>query len=125
MAEFYTYRLMFRPPKKGQEHLALMPLQAGRLTQQYIADAYGKIESERLDWVRRNQDRFRLETLQGLRDHVCGLDYAGTSPAPRASSEATGLNVQNQIPQVNQHSPQGSSVDAFTSSSSSRIYINE
>ena len=36
-----------RPPKKGQEHLALTSLQAGRLTQQFIVDANGKIENER------------------------------------------------------------------------------
>ena len=61
MSDFYAHRLIIRQPVPGEENLDQMPLQAGRLTQQYIVDAYGKIESERLEWVKRNQDRLALK----------------------------------------------------------------
>ena len=62
MTEFYAHRLM-------QRHLARsgtveMPHAGGRLFQQYLVDAYTKVEAMRLDWVTRNQQRLRTETLQ-------------------------------------------------------------
>ena len=38
--------------------------------QQYLVDAYAKVESERLDWVYRNQAKLRMDSLQGLLDHM-------------------------------------------------------
>ena len=74
LAEFYAYRLVTRalPSSRNVE----LPHAAGRLFQQWIVDAYAKLESTRLDWVVRNQAKFRIETLQGLADHVAGLDYS-------------------------------------------------
>lgn len=71
LSDFYCHRLMHRPSCQGE---AQLPLQCGRLTQQYVVDAYGKIEAERLDWIRRNQDKLRVESLQGLQDHLSQVD---------------------------------------------------
>ena len=77
LTEFYAHRLMTRElPNSGVVEL---PHAAGRLFQQYIVDAYTKLESTRLDWVIRNQDKLRVESLQGLADHVAGLDYTSSS----------------------------------------------
>ena len=43
-----------------------LPHNAGRLFQQYLVDSYANIESQRLDWVRANQGKLRLDTLAGL-----------------------------------------------------------
>jgi hypothetical protein len=82
LAEFYAYRLVTRvlPSSRVVE----LPHSAGRLFQQWIVDAYAKLESTRLDWVLRNQSKFRVETLQGLTDHVAGLDYSMAPLGPKA-----------------------------------------
>ena len=46
----------------------------GRLFQQYLCDAYAKIESERLRWVLQNQSMLRRETLQGLVDYLAAAN---------------------------------------------------
>eukprot|EP00973_Karenia_brevis_P012189 1655251-Karenia_brevis.AAC.1 len=56
--------------------VAELPHSAGRLFQQFVVDAYAKLESSRLDWVMRNQGKLRMDTLQGLTDHVAGLDFS-------------------------------------------------
>ncbi|XP_050896083.1 uncharacterized protein LOC127102791 [Lathyrus oleraceus] len=43
-------------------------LKSGRLLQQYVIDNYVKIETERLRWIRRNQNNIRSEVYQGLQD---------------------------------------------------------
>ena len=78
LAEFYAYRLVARVPPSSR--VVELPHAAGRLFQQWIVDAYAKLESTRLDWVLRNQSKFRVETLQGLTDHVAGLDYSMNRP---------------------------------------------
>eukprot|EP00973_Karenia_brevis_P053421 7425003-Karenia_brevis.AAC.1 len=47
-----------------------LPYAAGRLFQQWTVNAYAKFESTRLEWVLRNQAKLRMDTLQGLADHV-------------------------------------------------------
>ncbi|RWR99563.1 uncharacterized protein B4U80_07671, partial [Leptotrombidium deliense] len=42
----------------------------GRLTQQYIINAYITIEAQRLKYLRHNQDHLRSECYQRLVDHV-------------------------------------------------------
>ena len=37
-----------------------LPHAAGRLFQQYIVDAYAKVESMRLDWLMRNQQLYEV-----------------------------------------------------------------
>ena len=66
-----------------------LPHSGGRLFQQYLVDAYTKLESTRLDWVIRNQDKLRMETLQGLCDHVAGLDYTASATGGAAASETS------------------------------------
>lgn len=43
-------------------------LKLGRLLQQYVVDNYVKIETERLRWMRRNQNIIRFEIYEGLQD---------------------------------------------------------
>lgn len=49
-------------------------LQARRLFQQYIVDAYAKIECERLQFIRREQKRLRADNYQELRDTIVNAD---------------------------------------------------
>ena len=42
----------------------------GKLTQQYIVDAWSKIEGERLKYIRTKQRRLRTEMYCGLMDHI-------------------------------------------------------
>jgi hypothetical protein len=50
----------------------------GRLFQQFVVDAYKRIEGIRLMWVRRNQNALKSELYSVLRDAVLRGD---TSPA--------------------------------------------
>ena len=45
-------------------------LRGGALAQQYLVDAYCKIESERLSFLRENQKKLRAERYSGLRDYL-------------------------------------------------------
>ena len=45
-------------------------LMAGKLTQQYIVDQYVKIESQRLKFIRGNQNTLRVELYSGLMDQL-------------------------------------------------------
>ena len=56
--DFYAQKLMV------QDQISRMPHAGGRLLQQYVVDAYCKIEAQRLDWVEKNQDKLRTETVQ-------------------------------------------------------------
>ena len=51
--EYYIYRIAIRPVFSSL-HLA------GRLFQQYLVDAYVKVEGQRLDFIRRNQQQLHL-----------------------------------------------------------------
>ncbi|XP_060129913.1 uncharacterized protein LOC132592021 [Zootoca vivipara] len=61
--QYYGYRLSIRDNFNPF-------LNAGRLTQQYIVDAYVKTESNRLNYVRQNQQKLRVEKYSGLMDHL-------------------------------------------------------
>jgi hypothetical protein len=63
MLQFYSYRLAIR-----KEFNPI--LNAAKLTQQYIVDAYVKIEGNRLNYIRMNQKSLRVEHYNGLMDHV-------------------------------------------------------
>ena len=43
---------------------------AGKLFQQYVVDAYVKVEGQRLQFVRHNQRQIRAESYQGLLDYL-------------------------------------------------------
>ena len=51
-----------------------MLLRAGRLFQQFLADAYCKIETERLQFLRREQKELRVDCYQHLRDAMTDGD---------------------------------------------------
>jgi len=72
--EFYRYRLQVR--KEETNHL----LQSRRLTQQYVTDAFVKVESERFRWVHNHQSDIRADKYKGLLDAVNDNDEhrAGT-----------------------------------------------
>ena len=68
MREFYAHRLLQR--YSHDSSIVELPHSAGRLFQQYLVDAYSKVESQRLDWVVRNQSKLRVDSLAGLLDHL-------------------------------------------------------
>ena len=72
-----------------------LPHAAGRLFQQYIVDAYAKVESQRLNWVVQNQGKLRVESMQGLLDHLNG-----------ANDETTLRSVATEVPSDYQHKEQ-------------------
>ena len=64
LCEFYSQRMMIFDVARSS-----LPHAGGvRLFQQYVVDAYAKVEGQRLDWVYRNQDKLRIGSLQGLMD---------------------------------------------------------
>jgi hypothetical protein len=62
--DYYSYRLMVRKDNQQWIH------RAGRLTQQYVCDMLSKIQGERLNYLRFNQNDFRISAKQGLQDAV-------------------------------------------------------
>ena len=63
MLQFYTYRLAIRKDFNPIHH-------SKKLFQQYLVDAYVKVESQRLDYIWRNQQQLRVEKYQGLMDQL-------------------------------------------------------
>jgi hypothetical protein len=63
MAQFYSFRLAFR------EQFSLIDY-GGKLTHQYIVDAYLKIEANRLNWVKNNQKELMADSYKGVQDFV-------------------------------------------------------
>eukprot|EP00794_Sanderia_malayensis_P017148 gene17148-biopygen14755 len=61
--EFYAYRIQVRNAFSAL-HSASM------LFQQYLVDAYTKIEGNTLNWILRNQQQLRVDSYQGLMDHL-------------------------------------------------------
>ena len=57
MNEYYKYHLMDRPNRR------VLQL-AGRLAQEFVVDAYAKIEESRLKWFRHNQQKVRADLYQ-------------------------------------------------------------
>ncbi|XP_076901564.1 uncharacterized protein LOC143556009 [Bidens hawaiensis] len=58
-------------------------LRGGRLSQQYMVDAYVCVEENRLDYIRNNQNIFRIEFLQGIYDAVQRGDTEGREVGKR------------------------------------------
>ena len=69
---FYTYRFQVR---SDTEHM----LKCGRLLQQYVFDMYVKVEDQRLQWIRHNQDNIHSALYQGLVDHLHASDNVAQS----------------------------------------------
>ena len=72
LREFYAHRLMQR--YCHDSGVVELPHACGRLFQQYLVDAYVKLESQRLDWVLQNQTKLRVDTLHGLLDFLESAD---------------------------------------------------
>ncbi|AQK61186.1 hypothetical protein ZEAMMB73_Zm00001d054073 [Zea mays] len=66
--DYYCYKFQIRPG-------IFNPILYGkRLFQQFAVDTYIKIESSRLDFIRKNQDRLRADLYQGLVDSMLDGD---------------------------------------------------
>jgi len=63
-SDYYTYLLSI------QKDIFSSFLHAGKLTQQYIVDAYAKMEANKLEWIRWNQDDLHAEPYEGLYDYL-------------------------------------------------------
>ncbi|XP_057297097.1 uncharacterized protein LOC130625993 [Hydractinia symbiolongicarpus] len=63
MLQYYTYRLADR------EYFS--PIHYGKkLFQQYCVDSYGKVEGNNLNYIRANQTNLRVDSYEGLADHL-------------------------------------------------------
>jgi hypothetical protein len=66
--DYYCYKFQIRPG-------VFNPILHGkRLFQQFAVDMYIKIESSRLDFICKNQDRLRADLYQGLVDSMLDGD---------------------------------------------------
>ncbi|XP_063912257.1 uncharacterized protein LOC135129106 [Zophobas morio] len=62
--DFYAYRIMIRAEQSN--HI----LKCRHVFQQFIVDMYAKVESERLNYIRYNQSKLRVEDYIHLRDAI-------------------------------------------------------
>ncbi|AQK40167.1 hypothetical protein ZEAMMB73_Zm00001d023823, partial [Zea mays] len=76
MGEVDAYRETHRASNANDEDAGVFnPILHGkRLFQQFAVDTYIKIESSRLDFIRKNQDRLRADLYQGLVDTMLDGD---------------------------------------------------
>ena len=65
-------------------------LQGARLFQQYLVDAYCKIETERLQFLRREQQTLRADNYTSLRDSLLAADGDPRKVGQRVVLPATG-----------------------------------
>ena len=68
--QFYSYHLQVRHKSFN------ILLRCRRLSQQYIADQYAKVERSRMNWVYLNQKTIKVEKYQGLVDANSNGDLA-------------------------------------------------
>ena len=62
--EYYSYRIQIRRDSPNSI------LKSTRLFHQYAVDMYVKIETDRLNFLRQNQDKIRSELYQGIWDAI-------------------------------------------------------
>ncbi len=62
--QFYSFRLAIRPETFSPIHLA------GNLLQQYLVDSYVKVEQSRLNYIKTNQAKLRVDKYIGLSDYI-------------------------------------------------------
>ena len=62
-SQFYNYRIAIRSEFSAL-HLS------SRLFQQFLVDAYVKVEGQRLDFIKRNQAQLRADSYRGLHDFL-------------------------------------------------------
>ncbi|KAL4561943.1 hypothetical protein LXL04_034128 [Taraxacum kok-saghyz] len=75
--EYYAYKLQIRQADKS------CLLYFGRLLQQHIVDNYVKLETQRLDFFRTQQDEIRQEFLQGVVDAMANGETEGATIGKR------------------------------------------
>ena len=73
--EFTAFRIARRPISEKDPRTYFW--QFGRLCHQYIVDNYAKIEGERLNWCKFNQDHLRAHLFQGIQDAIAAGDIDG------------------------------------------------
>ena len=66
MAEFHRYRLFIRPVLNESQHLFL----TGKLFQEYVCETWAIAEQNRLNFIKFNQKKLRVEVYKGLADAV-------------------------------------------------------
>ena len=66
MLQYYSARLAYRPLEKDFSPL----LYCGKLLHQFICDAYVKVESNRLNYIRTHQSELHVEQYKGLMDYI-------------------------------------------------------
>ena len=66
LAGFNRYRLHIRPEDVESIHLFL----TGKLFQEYVCEVWAVAEQNRLNWIRFNQTKLRVELYKGLEDAV-------------------------------------------------------
>ena len=71
MAEFHRYRLHIRPRLTESEHLFL----SGKLFQEYVCETWAITEQNRLNFIKDNQDKLRVELYSGLADAITASDH--------------------------------------------------
>ena len=67
--EFYAQRLCIKGDIDGRRNYNCL-FHCGKLTQQYIVDAFVKIESNNLEFLRRNQTKLRVDLYTGLKESL-------------------------------------------------------
>lgn len=72
--QFYRYHLMYRPSSSPDIGICDLHL-FGALFHQYVVDMYAKMEQERLNFIRRNQNTLRCELYNNLQDAVLADDF--------------------------------------------------
>ena len=73
LLDFYRYRLAIREfydPIKNKICNWSIIHHAAKLFQQYIVDAWCKVESNNLNFIRQNQNKLRVEMYSGLMDYI-------------------------------------------------------
>ncbi|GKB15197.1 DNA helicase PIF1, ATP-dependent, partial [Tanacetum coccineum] len=75
MKEYYSY-IIHQRPLQGNTLL-----KGGHLFQQYLVDAYTKVEEQRLKWTRNNQDTLRVDLYHNLCDVVTRGDISVVGPS--------------------------------------------
>jgi hypothetical protein len=69
--DFYRYRLMERSNQPSLLHLG------GKLFQQYVTDQYSKMEGDRLDFIKFNQSKLRVDSYNNIADAIAAVTATG------------------------------------------------
>jgi hypothetical protein len=72
LLQFYAFKCSVR------EQIDI--LRGGKLFQQYAVDSYVKVESNNLNYIRKNQKELRVESYQDLMDFLKSSDFHVVRP---------------------------------------------